>query len=95
MEARLNMSKSKEQKEREAKKAADRVWMNEQEARKDGPWLCGLRGFTPEWTRVEATCLTEPDAERYMNLRCDQNGGCFPHILGHQEMGWWTESKCG
>lgn len=88
------MSKSKAQREREEQNAKDSAWMNEQEARKDGPWLCGLRGFTPEWTRIEATCLTESDAARYMNLRCERNGGCFPHRLVVQpEVGWWPKKR--
>jgi hypothetical protein len=81
--------KCKAQLEWEAQEAADRAWMREQEARTDGPWLCGLRGVTPDLTDIWATCLTEQDAERYMMMRHDRNGGVMPHRLGVQDVGWW------
>ena len=58
------------------------------------PWKCGIFDHTSSKAHhVFASANTEEEAERYMMLRAEQNGGVIPHRLVQQEVGWWYDEK--
>jgi hypothetical protein len=53
------------------------------------PWRCGIFDRTVGRAhRIFASADTEEEAERYMRLRAERNGGVIPHQLLH-EVAWW------
>jgi hypothetical protein len=86
------MTKSKSRIAFEQQDAEERAFMQRLEADKERSWKCGI--YDPgkgQAVRIFASADTEPDAERYMLLRYNRNGGVIPHRLTH-EVGWWQDS---
>lgn len=85
------MTKSKTRLEWERQDAAERAFMQTLEACKTLPWECGV--YDPAAGKpvmIFASAMTEADAERYMQVRHERNGGVTPCRLTHQ-VGWWKK----
>lgn len=87
------MTKSKARLEWERQDAEERAFMQTLEAYKDLPWKCGV--YDPAAGKavlIFASATNEAEAERYMQVRHERNGGVTPCRLTHQ-VGWWYEEE--
>jgi hypothetical protein len=85
------MTKKQLQKIALEKDREEREFMQSIEANKEGDWMCGiLARYGEDSDTIFGIAKTEADAERYMKLRSDRNGGIIPHRLFDQ-VGWWNK----
>jgi len=53
-----------------------------------GDWCCGIRTFEGTTDKIFGYAATEEEAERYLALKLNRNGGFYPVRLGCR-IGWW------